>query len=431
MHRFYTLLAALALTTALAPATLGGPGPIADRSEPVNALQAAADASEPGTLAQAVAVTHAGTDVQLDRAGLDTITPAEIDATASPAQEALDLLETHGVHADDETREEIDSLDELDPAIAGPLADVLAAFERLTVASQASFATADIAHAPTSLGASPAAVWETLDIDASQALAARAAFLDATVELERALETSDQSLDDEVHVSGVLAIDLTTEDDVYSEDIALVIDDGGDDRYANNAGGTGAEDIDEPGFPAAAVVDLGGADTYGFPEPAPGDRRSGANGGGLMGVGMLIDDGTADDTYAAYADGVNGGAFLGVGLLMDTGGADTYDVEGWGANGGGYPGGIGQLVDLSGDDTYTGTYEAVNGGGLIGSGLLYDAAGDDVYTAEDTGTNGGAWLGQGLLLDEGGNDRYEDEDGGTGEDRTVLPKGPAGAQIDL
>lgn len=416
-------------------------------------LSQASDANAEAELAHGVDIVHAATDAQLRRAGLATVDSAPAVAHGSPADAVRALAAQQGVPLTPDERQQAVHLDTLPDRVFDTLAATVGAFHDLHAASAASFGAADPALARSA--DSPAQAWANLDVDPVPVMAERAALLDAIVQLESALE-AEGPLDAQIELAPVVSIDLSHEDDTYERNVALQIDAGGSDTYHNRAGGTG----DVVGTqPAAALVDLGGQDTYGQPALDAVERPRGTNGGGASGVGLLVDDGPEDDVYAGGADGTNGGAFVGAGLLLDTGGWDTYSVAGWGANGGGYPAGIGQLVDLGGWDTYTGLYEAVNGGGLLGTGLLYDAAGWDTYEATFSGTNGGgasgdgllydagtgddtyqathggvnggtSLAGQGLLYDEGGTDTYEDDDGGSGEDRTVVPKGIGGAQVD-
>lgn len=458
-RRLAFVVACAMLTISLVPAAGAGLGSAAPA--PVETLDAADPGDGADRLERGLALVDAGTQVQSERAGLGPIEAVDLDHDLSAREAAHAVAQgTGGALLEEDAFAELDTLE---PAVDAALADVLVAFLALHQASQASFATVDADPVDAGTFASPMDAWQAHDVDPRPALAARASLLDAIGALDAALASSNAASDVELEQAPALVVDLGEEDDTYTEDVALIVDAGGDDVYRNNAGGTASGFPGLPptgesvGFPAAALVDLGGDDTHGQIDLLPWDRRSAANGGAFAGVGMLVDDG-GEDLYAAYADGVNGGAFLGVGLLLDTAGDDTYSASGWGANGGGYPGGIGQLVDLDGADRYTGSYEAVNGGGMAGTGLLYDGGGADRYEATRLGTNGGAQFGQGLLVDrgeaddayratsgpvngaalggsgllydEGGSDVYEDEMGGSGEDRTVLPKGPAGAQID-
>lgn len=455
LRRLLTIVASALLVTTLLPAAAAG---VSTTPGPVERLDTAASVAEDRSLDRGIELVHAATDLQAERAGL-----SPVDA-APPAHE-LTAREAAAAFLGPDASASLAPLDELGPRVSTALADVIVAFAALETASEASFGSADPAMLASEQAGSPLEAWQSQNLDPRPALAARAAFLDAVGDFADALATTSDHEDVEIHEPPALAIDLGAQDDTYTEDVRLLIDVGGDDTYDNNAGGNGlsfSELIppeDASGQPAAALVDLNGADTYGDIALDLWDRRSAANGGAFGGVGVLVDDG-GNDVYAAYADGVNGGAFAGVGLLLDIAGYDTYDAAGWGANGGGYPAGVGQLVDLGdADDTYTGSYEAVNGGGALGgTGLLYDAGGedtytatrlatngggflgdgllvdrgdgDDAYTATATSVNGGAFAGSGLLYDEGGTDVYEDEAGGSGEDHTVVPKGAAGAQLD-
>ena len=150
------------------------------------------------------------------------------------------------------------------------------------------------------------------------------------------------------------------------------------------------------------LLDLAGNDRYG-----PSGVNGGANGGAHIGDGLLIDV-LGDDQYEGADTGVNGGAYAGVGLLVDADGADRYRGGSWGSNGGGMSG-VGALVDLRGNDRYNTSGRGGNGGGMGGGrGFLYDAAGHDEYGGGGGGANGGGYnlAGAGLLYDVAGNDRY-------------------------
>jgi hypothetical protein len=307
----------------------------------------------------------------------------------------------------------------------------------------------------------------------AELLAARVQVLEATVELDRALDVASASqVQDAPAVQAVpgFSVDLSSTDDTYEEDVALLVDGAGDDEYRNNAGGSGVdvgcfEPIPDPeddvALPertprAAAAVDLGGSDRY------VSERDCGVNGGGHWGAGLLVDDGgsdvyragdqgtnggaqgggvgllvdsVGDDVYEAGDDGVNGGADGanpsppsqgtstgqgGVALLVDGAGDDTYDAGESGTNGGGWGFDVpivGALADLGGSDAYDAGHFSTNGGGWLGQGFLFDAAGDDEYRAGDDfgtiGVNGGAQLGVGFLYDDSGDDTYAIRDHGT------------------
>lgn len=258
-------------------------------------------------------------------------------------------------------------------------------------------------------------------------------------------------------VSPWLSVSTGDNDDTYTTDFVLVIDEAGDDTYTNNAGGSNLHGgLCELGAvtpsPAAALVDLEGIDHY------TSGRSCGANGGGAaLGAGFLYDgegddeyvagefgtngggdfgglgflfDGSGTDRYEAGRGGTNGGGAAGVGLLVDGGGGDRYTAGDAGTNGGAQLG-VGGLVDLGGGDVYIAGAIGTNGGAGGGFGFLLDGGGNDTYTADTLGVNGGAGAGSGLLLDAGGLDTYLDGDGGSGTNKTVVPKGAVGAQVDV
>lgn len=335
------------------------------------------------------------------------------------------------------------------------------------------------------LGRSLAARLELLDSIAAldRALAATPRF-DLPVSMRAAAAVGGEC---QIPVAPVLCIDIGNGDNTYKADYALVVDVGGDDTYLNNGGGADSVVLRA----AAALVDLGGDDVFGAADHpnsvgvngggsggagllvdaggtdrySAGDR--GTNGGGSLGTGMLIDV-AGDDHYTSGGGATNGGAIQGSGMLLDLSGDDDYGASARTAgasNGGGGTSGVGALVDGGGDDSYAAMGSPANGGGAAGSGFLVDAAGDDAYTGTDGGVNGGAALGAGFLLDAGGDDAYRAgrfgangagssvlgvpgsgllldaggddvyEDGetppGTGRNKSVVPKGEVGAQVDI
>ncbi|HJL34752.1 MAG TPA: hypothetical protein RMG95_03530, partial [Polyangiaceae bacterium LLY-WYZ-15_(1-7)] len=278
-------------------------------------------------------------------------------------------------------------------------------------------------------------------------------------------------------------------DHVYDEadwaETLLLVDLGGDDTYRFPAGATTG-----PAHGVALVVDVGGADDYGYvavpdpqdegpegharlPSDGAGRREPGESNGpsslsttarqgaGLLGVGMLVDLGTApdryrslrmsqgygalgvgllydaggDDVYAAEAL-AQGAAAFGLGLLVDEGGADRY-VAYTMAQGFAYARAVGVLEERGGDDEYLlhpsdvlywsaqdpGASNSSLGQGMGfgrradflpdrvfmsgGLGVLHDASGADRYTAAIFAQGSGFWFGTGLLLEDGGDDRYD------------------------
>ncbi|PSG96851.1 hypothetical protein BRD56_08715 [Thermoplasmatales archaeon SW_10_69_26] len=353
------------------------------------------------------------------------------------------------------------------PGLADALADLVTTFLRLEAVSDTS-----VAKKLTDDQASPARLSPAAGTGAvpgfdggldpfphveggelADVFAARSAFLNAVENLAMVAESSTSAARPAVDACPAVALDTSDESRTFANDCALIVSFGGDDEYENNAGGTGAT------FPAAAVVDLGGDDTYGQPSDP---RCCGVNGGGFEGTGVLV-DATGNDTYHANARGVNGGADNGIGLLVDAGeGTDRYlagheaeercEAEfcvaragSAGVNGGAHVG-VGSLIDGGGEDAFLAGVNAsvtcegskcsavagglgVNGGGYSGSGSLVSSDGDDVYQAGTNatteclgdashlsrclsiagghGANGGGHLGVGRLVDAGGDDVYE------------------------
>lgn len=197
-----------------------------------------------------------------------------------------------------------------------------------------------------------------------------------------------------------------------------LVDAVGSDLYVSGGSGTNGGGLLGAGF----LAELDGSDVY------SAAAQSGTNGGGSAGSGFLF-DAVGNDRYAGTTLGSNGGGSLGVGYLYEATGSDSYTAGNSGTNGGGSLG-TGELVDVAGNDTYAGGSTGTNGGGSLGVGQLIDLSGNDSYTAGSGGANGGGALGTGLLHDGGGDDSYSDAEGGSGRNRTVVPKGTAGAQID-
>jgi hypothetical protein len=289
-------------------------------------------------------------------------------------------------------------------------------------------------------------------------LAARAALFDSAAAASRQSSMSSAFDGSPLQLPPWFALSTGVVNDSYAVDFVLTIDMGGDDSYQNNAGGSNVhggacEFATVTPSAAAALIDLGGRDTY------ESGRSCGANGGGAaLGAGFLYDGGPGDDSYIAGgfgtngggdfggvgflydesgatsykagANGTNGGGALGLGLLVDGGGDDSYDATDSGTNGGSALG-AGGLLDLSGTDSYWAGSVGTNGGANGGTASLVDLSGDDAYVAGGTGANGGGSAGTGLLLDGGGLDTYTDMQGGSGTNKTVAPKGAVGAQFDV
>ncbi len=220
---------------------------------------------------------------------------------------------------------------------------------------------------------------------------------------------------------------------VYRKRAFLVLDLGGDDLYLDRAGGA------DPAMPVSVVVGLGGNGTYWC-------LKEGAQGAGLSGLGLLADLGEGDDLYEG-GDLSQGAGLLGVGILLDDGGKNLYRAgkasQGAGLLGTGIllagpgedtvqgkapsqgtsgPGGAGLLVDLGGPDSFGVTGEGTpssplpSQGGAAGwaevwasggTGLLFDLAGKDSYRAVGAAQGAGFFRGGGVLLDAGGKDTFQ------------------------
>ncbi|MEZ4649879.1 MAG: HEAT repeat domain-containing protein [Candidatus Eisenbacteria bacterium] len=243
------------------------------------------------------------------------------------------------------------------------------------------------------------------------------------------------------------------EDNVYPADvldeIVVLGEAGGNDIYRGRV----ASAVGQLHRSFSIVVDLQGDDVY------DSGGKSYAVGGAVFGCAALIDLG-GNDTYTG-ATGSLGAGYFGVAALYDGGGNDQFHgttfTEGAGAFG------VGMLVSMAGgpvperkeierdlgydqgllsvprtgslpvryddNDVYTAELSAQGFGSTHGVGLLYDEAGNDIYRA------GGRYLhepllpndfqslsqgfgigfrpraagGVGLLLDEQGNDFYDAE----------------------
>jgi hypothetical protein len=156
--------------------------------------------------------------------------------------------------------------------------------------------------------------------------------------------------------------------------------------------GTGASSIDLGDSPFL-VVDLGGNDEW-------NGRPAGAT--PACPLAALLDLG-GDDTYECR-DLAEGAAATGVGVLLDAAGTDIYMSHGALCQGAGQFG-FGALIDLAGSDSYLGRYSS-QGTGFFGVGLVLDCAGDDEYSLWSDGQGFGGAAGVGVLADRSGDDQY-------------------------
>lgn len=193
----------------------------------------------------------------------------------------------------------------------------------------------------------------------------------------------------------------------YSGDIAVLIDAGGNDTYRVAAGANTSV-----ANGAAVAVDLGGEDTYSYEKvgdsldtqyllTSDGDGRESRSargkgpislsensrqGAGRVGIGLLVDYGTAQDTYESLRMS-QGAAVFGVGLLYDEGGPDSFSSEA--LSQGAALGGLGVVWAAgSGGDDYEVWHAGQGFGSGDGTGVLFDRGGDDVYTAVRGNSNG-------------------------------------------
>lgn len=173
-------------------------------------------------------------------------------------------------------------------------------------------------------------------------------------------------------------------DDVYEglEGVALLVDAGGDDRYAGRYAASSALWLS-----GGVLLDVAGDDVYGADQPdlvAPGT--------------------TAEDGFDAARGFTQGCGAFGVGLLVDGGGRDAYRASVYGQGVGYF--GVGALWD---DGPEADTYQLGHfgqGAGYFGTGVLVEGGGDDAYGVYTVGLGVGKPGGHGLALDLGGDDRY-------------------------
>jgi hypothetical protein len=197
----------------------------------------------------------------------------------------------------------------------------------------------------------------------------------------------------------------STLDNVYDTDAVLIIDQGGNDVYRNNAGI--APFLPEGGsayIPIGISIDLAGNDTYQEMADRMIQGSAIATGGGQMGgIGISVDYAGNDEYVARIPDanegipqptgpsnlglvvGQGGGAMSGSGLLFDLGGNDAYRV---------FPG-----PDARPSDNRT---VSAQGGGVSCGGVFYVPPNPPPYRAPNHCPSTGA------LIDTGkGNDEYE------------------------
>ncbi len=210
---------------------------------------------------------------------------------------------------------------------------------------------------------------------------------------------------------GRIIIAGTGDDWHREENVAFLLDVGGDDFYTGSAGGATGWDV-----PVSILIDVIGDDAY-------ESTTTSCQGTGCLGVGALLDL-SGDDEYVGI-QWAQGTGYLGVGWLHDAGGDDVYRGRTFCQGVGLF--GVGILLDVSGADRYEGDCHVQACGLAGGIGIIADRAGDDEYYAKGLYPTGygddgifDAWSqgcgmgfrtlasgGLGLLLDGGGSDRME------------------------
>ena len=186
-----------------------------------------------------------------------------------------------------------------------------------------------------------------------------------------------------------VAIISGSQNDYYTRDAFLVIDIGGDDLYANSAGGASPS-----GKGVSVCIDLEGDDVYSSGEDF-------VQGAACLGVGILADMGGSDKYLAdSYAQGCG---FLGTGILFDTEGNDRRAAEIM-CQGAGYFG-FGIHIDGSGSDNYVASAYAQGCGRMLGVGICCDIEGNDKYFAggryRDTSRHANTYMSQSQGYGEG------------------------------
>ena len=209
-----------------------------------------------------------------------------------------------------------------------------------------------------------------------------------------------------------------TEDNTYDMSrISQVVDLGGNDTYIWPEG----DDVSEHGS-SHTITDFAGNDTY------RSDSAFAGPGVGVFG-GSIIDDHSGNDTYTSTKLASMATGLFGVGVILDRAGNDTYTNtgpdSGWSQGVGFY--GIGLIIDREGSDVYHAEKLSQGVGGPRGFGAIIDGGGNDLYRANGPnygsaygtpgvylgmsqgfgfGVRGYAAGGVGVIDDMSGNDQY-------------------------
>lgn len=216
--------------------------------------------------------------------------------------------------------------------------------------------------------------------------------------------------------------------DLYEDDgtsTLLLVDLGGDDVHRDPAGANRDERN-----PVSVLLDLAGADAYGYEVvPDPDDRpgvlpsdeagRNGATSAGRVGstrstrsrqgaarngIAMLFDLGVAADRYESL-EASQGYAHLGVGVLFDGGGDDVYLAESASQGAGVF--GLGLLIDAGeGNDERRSITNSQGFAYVGGAGFLVDGGGDDVYFCDPGSAGGGVDVYESAQMTVDGNNSF-------------------------
>jgi hypothetical protein len=227
----------------------------------------------------------------------------------------------------------------------------------------------------------------------------------AAVEAARPV-LSTGTADGPVRVWPMLAFSPGDTDDVYVEDYALSIDQGGNDTYLNNQGSNELDLKRSVTSPVALYNEPARGCQMTYPdsvsgrileEPGPnGERVASFDGPECVPVAGLLWDGGGDDTFGRMDPPV----------FPDTQCSQDPSVTRFTTIGSGVEG-VSILIDEAGDDTYLGSTGSMGAGHLGGVGLLEDRAGDDFYFAMRNGMGLGLLGGVGILRDDSGDDVYD------------------------
>ncbi|MCS7258767.1 MAG: HEAT repeat domain-containing protein [candidate division WOR-3 bacterium] len=157
------------------------------------------------------------------------------------------------------------------------------------------------------------------------------------------------------------------ENNIYTDDCALIIDWGGNDIYCGKIG----SGIGVISTPFSVVIDKAGNDIY------KAQNKLGTLGAGILGCGIILDE-MGDDSYQGNHYSIGAG-ILGLGAICDCKGDDTYFGGCFSIGAGNW--GIGMVIDHQGSDSYRAYEFSQAFSSTWGYGLLADFEGNDLYYA--------------------------------------------------